>query len=94
MRLFLSVIFIFMLLSSFSSYAVELTLNITGSMEEISKVLDCLKQSGLGISSQEEMDPFRIHIYSSNEIAKEETKNKISIGFTEIRIEPESPISG
>jgi len=95
MRFLLSVILAFMLLCSFSSYAVELTLNITGSMEEISRVLECLKQSGLGLSSpKEEIDPFRIHIYSSNDIAKEDTQNKISIGFTEIKTEPENPISG
>jgi len=95
MRFFLIIILVFMLLCPISSYALELTLNIKGSMEEISKVLECLKQSGLGLTSQQEgMDPFRIHIYSSNEASQEETQNRISIGFTEIRIEPENPISG
>jgi len=95
MRFLQSVVLVFMFLCSFSSFAVELSLNITGSMEEISRVLECLKQSGLGLSSSDkEIDPFRIHIYSSNDVAKEEAQNKISIGFTEIRTEPENPISG
>lgn len=77
------------------SQGVELTLSIKGSMEEITRVLDCLKESGLGLSSsQKDTDPFRVHIYSSNEPLKEEVKESISVGFTEIVTEPESPISG
>lgn len=75
--------------------AIELTLSVTGTMDEIEKVLDCLKQSGLGVSkSQMDTDPFRVHIYSSNENVKEETKEDISVGFTEIKTEPENPVAG
>lgn len=77
------------------SGGLELTLSIKGTMDEIAKVLDCLKQSGVGLSSSYgDADPFRVHIYSSNEMVKEETKDSISVGFTEILTEPESPIAG
>ncbi|MGC8739351.1 MAG: choice-of-anchor X domain-containing protein [Candidatus Hydrogenedens sp.] len=75
--------------------ALELTLSVTGTIDEIAKVLDCLKQSGLGASTSPiETDPFRVHIYSSSETAKEEVKESISIGFTEIKIAPEYPTAG
>ncbi len=75
--------------------ALELTLSVSGTMDEIMKVLDCLKQSGLGLStSRTDTDPFRVHIYSSNEPVKEELKESITVGFTEIKTEPESPIAG
>lgn len=75
--------------------ALELTLSVSGTMNEIEKVLDCLRQSGLGVStSQMDTDPFRVHIYSSNETVKEESKGSIIVGFTEIKTEPENPIAG
>ena len=75
--------------------ALELTLNIKGSIEEITKVLDCLKQSGLELSTKQvDTDPFRVHIYSSSETVKEEEKESFSVGFTEIQVEPKNPIAG
>lgn len=77
------------------SGGLELTLSIKGSMDEIAKVLDCLKQSGVGLSSSYgDADPFRVHIYSSNEVVKEETKDSILVGFTDFLTEPENPIAG
>jgi len=75
--------------------ALELTLSVSGTMDEIMKVIDCLRQSGLGVStSRSDTDPFRVHIYSSNEPVKEEVKESITVGFTEIKTEPENPIAG
>lgn len=72
----------------------EVTLNIKGSLEEIEKVLHCIQQSGLGVSTQSETDPFRVHIYSSNEVVSKEEKENLSVGFIEIRTEPEQPVAG
>mgnify|MGYP006870476475 CR=1 FL=1 len=95
MRRYLILTVLVVILCSRLAYAVELTLSIQGSIDDISRIIELLRQAGIGYSTQQSSeDPFRIHIYSSSEAVQEEVKESPSLGFQEIRGEPENPVAG
>lgn len=79
-----------------STYGLEVTLNIKGSLEEIMKVIECLKSMGVGekINIEETEDPLKVHIFSSTSKPEKEYNMEKILGFQEITIEPSLPKPG
>ncbi len=78
------------------AYSLEVSLNLKGSLEEIYKVLECVKSLGVGATFEVEQgeDPLKVHIFSSTSKKEKEVEAIPCVGFQEITLEPANPHSG